>query len=60
MNLSVEEISAGLPDLSLAQIFDALSFYQDNVEEVNAFIEANRITDAMVYESTGRTFRKAA
>ena len=35
MSMSVEEIGAGLPNLSLAQIFDVLSFYQDNTDEIN-------------------------
>jgi hypothetical protein len=59
--MTVEEISAGLPSLSLAQIFDVLSFYQDHTEEINRYIEENRITDDMVAESTGHLFlRKAA
>jgi len=60
MNMTVEEIGAGFPDLSLAQIFGALSFFQDNVDEINHYIEINRITDAMVFESTGWLLRKAA
>lgn len=60
LNMSVEEISAGLPSLSPAQIFDVLSFYQDNIDEVNRYIEKNRITDAMVAESAGYLFRKVA
>lgn len=60
MSMSVEEIGAGLPSLSLAQIFDVLSFYQDNTDEINRYIEENRITDLMIVESTGHLFRKAA
>ncbi len=60
MSMSVEEIGAGLPNLSLAQIFDVLSFYQDNTDEINRYIEENRITDLMIVESTGHLFRKAA
>ena len=40
-----EEISQGLPHLSLAQIFDALSYYSDRQEEINNYIELNRILD---------------
>ena len=60
LGMSVEEIHEGLPDLTLAQIFDALSFYQDNVAEINAYIERNRITDAMIRETANRTLRNAA
>lgn len=37
-----EEIQLKLPYLSLAQIYDALSFYYDHQVEVDADIEANR------------------
>lgn len=40
-----EEISQGLPHLTLAQIFDALSYYSDRQEEINNYIELNRILD---------------
>ena len=43
MGNSPEEIVRGLPHLTLAQVFDALSFYSDNQEEINRFIEKNRI-----------------
>jgi len=60
LGMTVEEIHEGLPDLTLAQIFDALSFYQDNVAEINAYIERNRITDAMIRETANRALRNAA
>lgn len=37
-----EEIQAKLPHLSLAQIYDALSFYYDHQSEIDADIEAKR------------------
>lgn len=37
-----EEIQAKLPHLSLAQIYDALSFYYDHQAEIDADIAANR------------------
>ena len=40
-----EEIARGLPHLSLAQIFDALSYYSDRQEEINNYIKLNRILD---------------
>ena len=38
-----EEIPGALPHLTLAQVFDALSYYSDHQEEINAHIERNRI-----------------
>jgi uncharacterized protein (DUF433 family) len=38
-----EEIPSHLPHLSLAQDFDALSYYNDHQDEINAYIERNRI-----------------
>jgi uncharacterized protein (DUF433 family) len=45
MGVSPEEIPGHLPHISLAQIFDALSYYSDHQEEINAHIERNRIPD---------------
>lgn len=44
-----EDIALHLPYLTLAQIFDALSFYMDNQPEINAFIEQNRIPDELIH-----------
>jgi len=43
MGNAPEEIVQGLPHLTLAQVFDALSYYSDNQEEINRYIENNRI-----------------
>jgi uncharacterized protein (DUF433 family) len=43
-----EEITKHLPHLTLAQIFDALSYYSDHQDEINAFIERNRIPDDLI------------
>lgn len=40
-----EEIPERLPHLTLAQVFDALSYYSDHRDEINAHIERNRISD---------------
>ncbi|MEM1095518.1 MAG: DUF433 domain-containing protein [Bacteroidota bacterium] len=40
-----------IPDrfhLNMAQVFDALSYYSDHQAEINAYIEQNRIPDAMI------------
>ena len=42
MGNAAEEIQAKVPHLSLAQIYDALSFYYDHQAEIDADIEANR------------------
>lgn len=43
-----EEICRHLPHLTLAQVFDALSYYSDHQDEINAHIERNRISDDLV------------
>jgi uncharacterized protein (DUF433 family) len=48
MGVAAEEIPRRLPHLSLAQVFDALSYYSDHQEEINECIEHNRIPDAMI------------
>ncbi|MDT4898775.1 MAG: hypothetical protein QOH25_3852 [Acidobacteriota bacterium] len=43
-----EEIPNHLLHLTLAQVFDALSYYSDHQEEINAHIERNRIPDNLL------------
>jgi uncharacterized protein (DUF433 family) len=43
-----EEIPNQLPHLTLAQVFDALSYYSDHQEQINAHIERNRIPDELI------------
>ena len=38
-----DEIASQLPHLRLAQIFDALGYYDDHREEINKYIELNRV-----------------
>jgi uncharacterized protein (DUF433 family) len=38
-----EEIISHLPHLTLAQVFDALSFYLDNQTEINEYIDRNQV-----------------
>lgn len=40
---SVEEIVRNLPYLRLAQVFDALGYYDDHREEIENHIERNRV-----------------
>jgi uncharacterized protein (DUF433 family) len=45
LGVAVEEIPERLPHLSLAQVFDALSYCSDHQAEINNRIELNRIPD---------------
>jgi uncharacterized protein (DUF433 family) len=40
-----EDIPTHLPHLTLAQVFDALSFFSDHQADINAAIERNRIPE---------------
>ena len=46
--IAPEEIHEHLPHLRLAQVFDALSYYDDHTDEINAHLERNRIPDELV------------
>ncbi|MEB3282900.1 MAG: DUF433 domain-containing protein [Lyngbya sp.] len=48
LGVCVEEIPQGLPHLTLAQVFDALSYYCDHQAEINRYIEQNRILDEQI------------
>ncbi|MEH2404454.1 hypothetical protein [Nostoc sp.] len=37
-----------MPHLTLAQVFDALSYYSDRQDEINAYIECDRIPDELI------------
>ena len=43
-----EEIPHHLTHLTLAQVFDALSYYSDHQVEINGFIERNRIPEELI------------
>jgi uncharacterized protein (DUF433 family) len=48
MGVPAEEIPKRLPHLTLAQVFDALSYYSDHQDEINAHIERNRIPEDLI------------
>lgn len=48
LGVPAEEIPRSLPYLTLAQIFDALSYYSDHQDEINGYIERNRTPDDVV------------
>ncbi len=49
--LSPEEIIIHLPHLTLAQVFEALSYYSDHQEEINTYIESNKIPEEKIHTS---------
>ncbi|NET65603.1 MAG: DUF433 domain-containing protein [Moorea sp. SIO1G6] len=51
LGIMPEEILNHLTHLTLAQVFDALSFYLDNQGEINEYIEQNQVPDEFVHPS---------
>jgi uncharacterized protein (DUF433 family) len=49
LGIAPEEIPAHLPHLTLARIFDALSYYADHQDQINHYIEINRVPDDLVH-----------
>jgi uncharacterized protein (DUF433 family) len=49
MGIAPEEIPLHYPHLTLAQVFDALSFYQDHMAEINDYIERNHVPDELTH-----------
>lgn len=43
-----EAIPQRLPHLTLAQVFDALSYYSDHQDDINHHIVRNRIPDTLI------------
>ena len=48
LGVSAEEIPNRLPHLTLAQVFDALSYYNDHPREINSYIERNHVPDVKI------------
>jgi uncharacterized protein (DUF433 family) len=48
LGVPAEEIPRSLPHLNLAQVFDALSYYSDHQDEINAYIERNRVPESSI------------
>jgi uncharacterized protein (DUF433 family) len=48
MGTPPEQIPVSLPHLSLAQVFDALSYFSDNQSEINEHIRKNQIPDELI------------
>jgi len=45
LGLSPEEIVVHLPHLTLAQVFDSLSYYSDHQDEIESYIAKNKIPE---------------
>lgn len=45
MGVPPEGIPSLYPHVSLAQVFEALAYYQDNTDEVEEFIRKNRVPE---------------
>ena len=43
LGASPEEIPSHYPHVTLAQVFEALAYYQDHKGEIEAFIEKNKV-----------------
>ena len=56
LGTSPEEIPMHLPHLTLAQVFDALSFYQDNQPEINDYIQRNHTPDELIHPAVKARF----
>ncbi|HEY9848567.1 MAG TPA: DUF433 domain-containing protein [Leptolyngbyaceae cyanobacterium] len=48
MGIAPEEIPQRLPHLTLAQVFNALSYYSDHQDEINHYIQINRIPNELI------------
>lgn len=48
LGIAPEEIPTHLPHLTLAQVFDALSYFADHQEEILQHIERNRVPDELI------------
>jgi uncharacterized protein (DUF433 family) len=44
LGIPAEDVVTHLPHLTLAQIFDALSYFSDHPEEIMGYLERNRVS----------------
>lgn len=51
LGLSPEEIVIHMPHLTLAQVFEALSYYSDHQELINDYIEKNKMPADKIHSS---------
>lgn len=53
-----EEIPLQYPQLTLAQVFDALSFYLDNQAEINEYIEQNHVPERLIHPAVRKVLQE--
>ena len=58
LGIMPEEILSHLPHLTLAQVFDALSFYLDRKTEINESIERNQVPDELIHPAVKAALNK--
>lgn len=49
LGITPEEIPGHFPHLTLAQAFDALSYYADHQAEIQEYIDRNQIPDDLIH-----------
>lgn len=54
MGFSPEEIPAMYPHITLAQVFEALAYYQDHKEEIEKFIAKNQVPEDLSGKALSR------
>ncbi|GAB4476113.1 MAG: hypothetical protein OHK0037_37600 [Elainellaceae cyanobacterium] len=48
MGVAPEEIPIGMPHLTMAQVFSALTYYSDHQAEINRYTQQNCIPDELI------------
>jgi len=48
MGVAPESIPEAMPHLTLSQVFGALTYYSDHQQEINQYIEQNRIPEDLM------------
>ena len=48
LGVTAEEIPTHMPHVTLAQVFDALSYFSDHHAEIVKYIERNRVPDSLI------------
>lgn len=49
LGYSPEEIVQAIPHITLAQVFEALSYYSDNQAEIDEYIDRNHIPEELIH-----------
>ena len=54
LGIAPEEIPSHLSHLTLAQVFDALSYYEDHQAEIQTYIERHRVPDELIHPASSQ------